>query len=342
MTPMNKTVRTTWDVHAHAVPVNVLHAAKAGRLGMTLEKPQGNQSLNKMSAPTLKLPSAALRLYSMANPQRLADDLSSNRLADRVVLSVPPALLRYDVSGYEAVRWAELVNDGILETCRALPATLALAYLPLQEPALAVKEVMHRQGHPWTGFVIGTTVQGRQLDDEHFWPVFEILDAAQAFVFIHPTDVPDKRLNRFYLGNLFGNPAETTLAAAALVFSEVLDRFPSIRFCLAHGGGATAQLLGRWERGMVTNRPGIAQRTRSVRELVRCLYVDGITHDAGALQLCIDAFGIDKVLPGTDYPFPMGEDFEHLSVGQLPSFARDRILLENVPAALGVRGEKQG
>lgn len=332
---MNQAGRTSWDVHAHAVPMSVLEAAKAGRLDLSLSQSDGNPPLGKMSGTALKLPGAALRLYSMADPQRLADDLSSSRLADRVVLSVPPVLLRYDVSGHEAGQWAELVNEGMLATCQTLPATLALAYLPLQEPELAVQEVMQRQEHPWAGFVIGTSVLDRSLDDEQFWPVFEALDAAQAFVFIHPTNVPDKRLNRFYLDNLFGNPAETTLAAAALVFSEVLDRFPSISFCLAHGGGATAQLLGRWDRGMVTNRPGLAQRTRSVRELARCLYVDGITHDAAALELCIDAFGVDKVLPGTDYPFPMGEDVEHLSIHQLPSSARDRILFENVPAVLG-------
>ncbi|HET6742075.1 MAG TPA: amidohydrolase family protein, partial [Kribbella sp.] len=138
--------------------------------------------------------------------------------------------------------------------------------------------------------------------------VWRVLDAAEAFTLIHPGASDDKRLDSFYLSNLLGNPYETGVAAASLVFADVPGRFPGIRFCLCHGGGVTAAVAGRWQRGIDQARPGIAPVSLPVAEALRRFYVDDLTHDDAVLELLTSTFGAERVLAGSDWPFPMGSD----------------------------------
>jgi len=138
--------------------------------------------------------------------------------------------------------------------------------------------------------------------------VWRVLDALEAFTLIHPGHSDDERLDSFYLSNLLGNPYETGLAAASLVFADVPGRFPGIRFCLCHGGGVTAAVAGRWQRGIDQARPGIAPVSLPVAEALRRFYVDDLVHDDAVLELLTKTFGPGRVLAGSDWPFPMGSD----------------------------------
>jgi aminocarboxymuconate-semialdehyde decarboxylase len=177
-----------------------------------------------------------------------------------------------------------------------------LGQLPLHDPAAAtVAKALAGEG-VFSGFALGTAGFGG-LDE-----VWQVLDALEAFTLIHPGHSPDKRLSAYYLSNLLGNPYETGLAAAELVFADVPGRFPGIRFCLCHGGGVTAALAGRWQRGIDTARPGIEPPSLSVAEALRRFYVDDLVHDPAVLALLQTTFGADQVLAGSDWPFPMGSD----------------------------------
>src|SRR5262249_33758866 len=128
------------------------------------------------------------------------------------------------------------------------------------------------------------------------------------FVLVHPVDAPDPRLRSYYLTNLLGNPYETAVAAAFLIFSDAVSRFPRVNFCLAHAGGATAMLVGRWQHGYETKRPGLERRlSLAPAEAVKRLYVDSIAHSGLALDFVGEVFGPDHVLLGSDWPFPMGD-----------------------------------
>ena len=154
----------------------------------------------------------------------------------------------------------------------------------------------------FSGFALGTpSYEG--LD-----AVWHVLHSVEAFTLIHPGHSDDKRLESFYLTNLLGNPYETGLAAASLVFADVPGRFPGIRFCLCHGGGVTAALAGRWQRGIDTARPGIDPPSLPVADALRRFYVDDLVHDDAVLELLGSIFGADRVLAGSDWPFPMGSD----------------------------------
>jgi len=310
----------SWDVHVHAVPAEIQRVARANLFDM------------RVDGEAIWVKAQRLLVSNMLDGQGIRRD--RDILANHLVISIPPALIRYDLNENDAKSWTTIVNDGMAQLCSSLQQTCAFAYLPLHHPELAVLEIEKRRGFPWVGYVIGTTVGDRLLDDEQFQMVFAALTKVKGFVFVHPLQSPDKRLGAYYLENLMGNPVETGLAAASLLFSGRLSEYPEIKFCLAHGGGVTAHLVGRWQHGYETGRPGIRKLPLAPIEAVRKLYVDPIVHDAGALQLCLRIFGEDHVLPGSDYPFPMGEKMEHATLQTLPSDLKDLIIYRNVPELL--------
>ena len=97
---------------------------------------------------------------------------------------------------------------------------------------------------------IGSNINGKNLDDPEFEPVWAVANAHNAFCMVHPNNVAGvDRLKSYYLNNLIGNPLDTTIAAACLVFGGVIERFPNIRFFMVHGGGFTPYQAGRWQHG---------------------------------------------------------------------------------------------
>jgi aminocarboxymuconate-semialdehyde decarboxylase len=272
-----------WDIHTHLIPPTVLAAAHRGEFGLSVDN------------GSLLVDGERLPLRRLADPAALLHWVASQDL-DGAVVSVPPALFRYDAG----VEWTELVNQGLREL--ATPQLRVLAHLPLLDAAApSVAAGLAGEG-VFSGFAIGTPSYAG-LD-----PVWRVLDAAEAFTLIHPGASDDKRLDSFYLSNLLGNPYETGVAAASLVFADVPGRFPGIRFCLCHGGGVTAAVAGRWQRGIDRARPGIAPVSLPVAEALRRFYVDDLTHDAAVLELLTSTFGAERVLAGSDWPFPMGSD----------------------------------
>lgn len=312
---------SVWDVHAHLVPRSVVEAAEAGRFGMRIAD-------GKLAAP-----GGAIPLGKLTDPDALLAWMDERSIAG-AVLSVPPLLYRYDLAGPEAADWTGLVNEGLQNLVRETPDRLrALAHLPVQEPGLAA-EVVDDTAGAYAGYAIGSSVGGLTLDDASFEPVFGRLSEAGRFVFIHPVEAPDHRLERYYLGNLLGNPYETSLAAACLIFSGMTSWYAGIKFCLAHAGGAAPYLVGRWQRGYDTERPGVSKLDSEPREALRGLLFDSVAHGEAALELLVREVGADRVLLGSDYPFPMRDDDPLKSLEKLPEDVRRAISRVNHSGAL--------
>jgi aminocarboxymuconate-semialdehyde decarboxylase len=215
----------------------------------------------------------------------------------------------------------------------------AMAAVPLQEPSLAADELAHAVKELGMRAVeIATSVRDRELDDEGLTPFWKAAEDLGVMVLIHPYGpAGSERLSRYFLANIVGNPAEETGAAAHLVYGGVLERHPRLKVCLTHGGGFLPYQIGRQDRGYAS-LPGLTatRLTRPPSAFLRSFIYDTITHDADALRFLVDRVGPDRVVLGSDYPFPMGDPDPVASVAQAGFLTdvEDAILGGNASSAL--------
>ena len=126
------------------------------------------------------------------------------------------------------------------------------------------------------GVFMGTHVAGTDLSDPRLLPVFKAIEAAGLNVFLHPCQtLGGTRLAPYYLGNLLGNPFESAVAAAHLIFGGVLDHCPRLEVHLVHAGGALPVLFGRLDHGHRVRKEarhcrGRRARTSAASPTTRC------------------------------------------------------------------------
>jgi aminocarboxymuconate-semialdehyde decarboxylase len=150
------------------------------------------------------------------------------------------------------------------------------------------------------------------------------------------------RLSSYYLNNLIGNPLDTTIAAACLVFSGVLERHPSLKICLAHGGGFVPYQAGRFLHGWHVRKEPKSKLPKPPTESLGRFYFDTIVHSKDVLEFLVGNAGVNRVLLGSDYPFDMGMPDGVLQVRGLSIPASDQasILGGRAKALLGAAGDK--
>ena len=206
-------------------------------------------------------------------------------------------------------RLARAVNDAMNEAHTAYPLRfVGLATLPMQDPTAAVTELDRvRELRGIRGIYLGTNVNGRELSDPAYFPIYERCQAAKLPILLHPLNVIGaNRLGNYYLNNFLGNPFDTAVAASYLVFGGVMDRFPKLEVCLPHAGGALPYLVGRLTHGqrMRPETKGVARRPFETY-LKRFTY-DTISHSPTLLRFLIELVGAERVMLGSDYCFDMG------------------------------------
>lgn len=227
---------------------------------------------------------------------------------DVQVLSATPQTYLYNQDVSVTATTAAIQNDQIAKLVRAHPQRFwGIATLPMQSPEKAAAELtraMRTLG--LRGAMIGSNVQGKNLDDPSFEPLWAAANELSAFIHLHPVHVAGaERLKGYYLTNLIGNPLDTTIAAACLLFGGVLDRYPKIKFLLAHGGGFVPYQAGRWTHGWnVRPEPKKNVGTEPKDIISRFLY-DTICHSRASLEFLIKQAGAERVMLGSDYPYDM-------------------------------------
>ena len=203
-------------------------------------------------------------------------------------------------------------NDAIAELVARSPARfLGAGGLPLQAPDLAVKE-MERIATVlrFPAVEIGASVGGLDLDDESLAPVWDAAAALGVAIFVHPQApiLGDPRFRKNNLTQVAGFPLETALAMTRVIFGSVLVRWPRIRWCFAHGGGAFAYILPRLDKGWEANAEAHAAIAEPPSRYVRRVWVDSLTLSPRVLAFALDTFGPERIVLGSDYPFKMGVD----------------------------------
>ena len=295
------------DVHAHYVPLDSLKvASEIGRSqGLKLEKKErGRDVVTRDGRPLLT------RLKAEFSDLALRLSIMDHQGVDMQVISPASSYFFYWMPVSEGLEFARWLNDSLAEAVAKHPERLvALASVPMQDSAKAAAELeraMTKLGI--RGAEIASNIGGRYFDDPGFDPFWEAAQALDAVIFVHPNQVVGAdRMKEFNLANLIGNPTDTSLAFAKLIFGGVLERFPRLKLLLAHAGGFLPYTWGRLDRGYRIQDSSTAKISKSPGEYLKLLYFDTITHSRMALEYLVANFGADHVLLGSDYPYDMGD-----------------------------------
>jgi aminocarboxymuconate-semialdehyde decarboxylase len=295
------------DIHAHFVPADSLRVASeiGQRQGLKLAKNErGRDIITRDGKPYLSQPKAEF------SDLELRLSIMDSQGVDMQLLSPASSYFFYWMPAQQSLEYARWLNDRLAEAVAKQPKRLvALGSVPMQEPAKAVLEMeraMTKLG--LRGVEVASNINGRYFDDPGFMPFWEAAQALDALIFVHPNQVVGaNRMKDYNLANLIGNPTDTSLAFAKLIFGGVLEGFPRLKFLLAHAGGFLPYTWGRLERGYRIQDSTTSKITKPPSEYVKLLHFDTITHSAMALEYLVANFGAEKVLLGSDYPYDMGD-----------------------------------
>ncbi|HLZ57954.1 MAG TPA: amidohydrolase family protein [Ktedonosporobacter sp.] len=274
------------------------------------------------------------------DPQRRLTDMAAEGV-DVQVLSPIPVTFAYDFSAQGTLELAQMQNEAIAEAVAASPEHfIGLGTVPLQDPYSAadeVRRVINTLG--LAGVEIGTNVEGRNLDDPGLEPFWQACEEVEAAIFVHPASVfSPERTRKYRLVFSVGYMSETGIAAASIVMSGLLERHPGLRLCFAHGGGTFPWLLPRLDRTWQVFDDVKSIAITKPSEVAKRLTYDTLTYDSVNLRLLIDRLGADRLLMGTDYPFPLREEPPGVAINTLVDLsdqARAAMLGRNTLRFLG-------
>ncbi len=319
----------TIDIHAHYYPIEYLNmiGEEGARFNATYRMTPEGFFFNTPGGSGAKMPTRFIDLK-----ERFADMKKAK--VDVHVLSLSQPMNYWadaDLSHRLAIAW----NDGASQAHVQHPdKILALMTLPMLDRDRAIDELKRAAALPgMRGVYLGTNIEGRDLDDPIFEPIFEKICQLDLPVFLHPIQpTGGKRLDFFLMHNALGFTFDTAIAACHLIFGGVLDRHPTLKVNLPHAGGVLPILIGRIDHAarMSGADKKIAQMPSAY--LKRFTY-DTITHSKPILEWVISQVGISRVMLGSDYCFPMGTERPVKIVDQLDLDDRQRAMILSTTAA---------
>ncbi len=311
------------DIHAHWYPKEWLGVFEkdGAREGASLERAAGGYRLKAKSITN------AFDERFVVVSQRV-EEMDKRRVKVHALSLTTPMV--YWASPALALALSQAFNDAASAAHRQFPDRLVgLAMVPMQAPELALKELDRAAKLPGIkGLYLATNVNGEELDDKKFWDVYARCEELGWTIFLHPVDtIGQDRTKKFYLKNLCGNPYDTGVAVAHLIFGGVMDRFPGLGFNLPHAGGTFPWLIGRWDHGAKV-RPELKHMKQPPSSYLRRFTYDTIGHDDRINGALVKLVGADRVTLGSDYCFDMGLDDPLATVERIPGLsAADKELI---------------
>lgn len=325
------------DVHTHFIPPGLVDEAPGhSEWGITTERRDGATWVRHEQGFAYPLDP------TFAGDEQKLEDMA-RRGIDLAVLSLSPTLFLYWIDAAAAADFARFANDALADAVRDSGGRLAgLATLPMQAPDAAAEELRRCVTElGMRGAHVGSSVEGAQLDDARFEPVLAAAEDLGVPIVLHPYYVGGKPgLEDYYLTNLYGNPADTALAAARLILSGALDRHGGLEVVLVHAGGFLPYQIGRLDHGWSVRPEAQARLERPPSDYLGRFHFDTITHHDGALRWLVDLVGPERVLVGTDLPYDMGDGdpVARLERVVAPGEARDLVAGLNATRLFGPRG----
>jgi aminocarboxymuconate-semialdehyde decarboxylase len=304
------------DVHAHAVPRELLTAPRSGPESSPLPELGPDHRLRFGARWTSPAPAALTDV-----PARLAE--MDRTGVDVQVVSPWIELSPDELEPAGRAAFLRLLNDGMAELAAGNPDRLrALALVDRHDPASAAAELGRTAAHPGVvGVELAAGGSAAPLHD----PAWDLLWAAASecgsFILLHPWRAGSPAgISGLRLGDIVDNPAQSTAVVGAIVLAGVLDRFPDLRICVVHGGGFLPYQAGRFDA--IARLDGA--RPRPPGSVLRRIYYDSLTHSPEALAWLVGFAGSDRVLLGSDFPFPTGDAAAVQAVERAPLTPADR------------------
>lgn len=244
------------------------------------------------------------------DPARRIEEMDRSGV-DIQLMCATPVMFGYTYPIAKALPWAERMNDYALELCAHNPRRLKpLAQVPLQDIDAACREASRAKSLGHAGVQIGNHLGDLDLDDEGLLRFLAHCAHDDIPLLVHPWDMMggDARMKKWMLPWLVAMPAETQLGILSLIMSGGFERLPeSLKICFAHGGGSFAFLLGRVDNAW-RHRDIVRENCpHPPSSYVKRFYVDSAVFDPRSLGLLVDVMGDDRVMLGSDYPYPLGE-----------------------------------
>jgi len=216
-----------------------------------------------------------------------------------------------DMFGYEmpvddGQRWSRMINDHLRQFCAENDRFMPLASLPMQDGGAAamVLDEAHQQG--FKGAMIGTQPKGKGgvLDDPTLTPFWESAHRNKSILFIHPVfDSGDDRVNDYGMNNAIGRITDTLIAISRIIYSGHVETYHGAKIVIGIGGSALPYVLGRMMRNYNLHKDTLANPSKALS----MLYYDTLLHDPAALEFLLSAVGSDRIMLGSDMPFPIGD-----------------------------------
>lgn len=275
------------------------------------------------------------------NPEVRLEEMDKYGI-DIQIMCATPVLFAYERQATHALECAKIFNDLALEiTAYDNTRLRALCQVPLQDIDASCREVSRAKSNGHIGVQIGNHVGPKNLDDEGLVTFLQHCASEDIPVLVHPWDMlGGERMPKYMLKWLVAMPAETQLSILSLILSGAFERISKdLKLCFAHGGGSFAFTLGRVENAWRHRDIVREDCPQPPSAYVDRFYVDSAVFSNESLDLLVSVMGEDRVLLGSDSPFPLGEQEVGKLIRENPSFTNEtkgKLLGENALQFFGI------
>lgn len=291
----------TVDVHVHAIPPRLIDRAASGAFtGVDLDTGGGAirfQFPHMDTAPPA--PSSLTDFKSMSA-------WAADKRVDLQLVGPWTDLLGYTLDEVDARNWTRAYNESLVDECSSHSGMIPVATIPLSHPAAALDELVCAREMGCRGVMIGTDIPDFHLGSPELDPVWALAAELGMPIIVHPTflRVPAE-LREAGLKNAVGRAGPTAVALAKLIYSGALVRHPDLVVIACHGGGGLAAVTPRILRN---HDVGWSESEYDPAESIDRLFFDSVVLDPVYLSYLVKLYGPDRILLGSDHPFPWEPD----------------------------------
>jgi aminocarboxymuconate-semialdehyde decarboxylase len=224
-----------------------------------------------------------------------------------------------------------LQNEKVAEICADYPDRfVGFAIVALQHPELAAQQLEYAVKElNLRGAILATNILGKELADPDFHPFWAKAEELDVVIFLHPDGFPEAgaRLGgRGHLKNIIGNPLDTAIALAHMIYEGTLDRYPGLKIVAAHGGGLLPSYIGRYDHGHNSNdRGGRGIEEKKPSDYLKQLYFDTLVFATENLAHLRNECGASQLVLGTDHPAGMANINPVAHILSVPGFSDEEL-----------------